>query len=118
MLLMGDADHFEAWTGVSDEQRDEFFAGLRAFSDAVAERGAVVAGEGLDQPKAARVVRPGPDRPVTDGPYAESTEHLGGFYVVDLPDMETVLELARLLPDTVPGTSSRVAVEVRPAVDG
>jgi hypothetical protein len=118
VLLVGAPDHFEAWAGVSEQQREEFFDGLKAFSAAVSERGSVVGGEGLDHPKTARTVQPGPDRVVTDGPYAETAEQLGGFYVVDLADIETAIELARLLPDRVPGTGSTIGVEVRPAVDG
>ena len=45
----------------------------------------------------------------TDGPYAETVEQVGGFYVVDLPSQELAVETARLLP--VP------SVEVRPILD-
>jgi hypothetical protein len=118
VLLLGAPGHFAAWEGATDEQREEFFERLQEFSAAVAERGSVVAGEGLDHPQSARTLNAGADRIVTDGPYAEFTEQLGGFYVVDLPDLDTAIELARLLPDRVPGTDSTIAIEVRPAVEG
>ena len=44
-----------------------------------------------------------------DGPFAETVEQIGGFYVVDLPDLETAVELAKLLPQ-------EHLVEVRPTV--
>ena len=44
---------------------------------------------------------------VTDGPYAETVEQLGGFYLVELPDLDAAVEAARLLP-------SAYTIEVRP----
>ena len=46
---------------------------------------------------------------MTDGPYAETKEQLGGFYVVDLPDLATAVEIAALLP-------REYTVEVRPTL--
>jgi len=46
---------------------------------------------------------------VTEGPYAEVAEQLGGFYLIDVDSMETALDLARLLPDGY-------TIEVRPAI--
>ena len=45
-------------------------------------------------PESARTVRPGPERPVTEGPFAETVEQLGGFWLVDLPDLESALGAA------------------------
>lgn len=41
----------------------------------------------------------GGERSVTDGPYAEVVEHLGGFYLMEAPDLQTLLELTEALPD-------------------
>jgi hypothetical protein len=46
---------------------------------------------------------------VTDGPFAETVEQIGGFYVIDLPDLETAVECAKLLP-------REHRVEVRPTL--
>ncbi|GGI08207.1 hypothetical protein GCM10007368_20010 [Isoptericola cucumis] len=108
-MLLTQPDHYERWDAMERTERDEFFAGLTRFADAVAERGSVVAGEGLAHHAQARTLGPGPDRTVTDGPFAEAAEQLGGFYLVDLPDLGTAVELARLLPD-------QITVELRPAV--
>lgn len=49
----------------------------------------------LSEPEAARVVRPSKHRVrMTDGPYAETKEHLGGFYIIDAPDLDTALDWA------------------------
>jgi hypothetical protein len=46
---------------------------------------------------------------VTEGPYAEVAEQLGGFYLIDVDSMETALDLVRVLPEAY-------TIEVRPAV--
>ena len=49
----------------------------------------------LDSPDAARVVRPTKGRVrMTDGPYAETKEHLGGFYIIDAKDLDAALDWA------------------------
>jgi hypothetical protein len=47
---------------------------------------------------------------VTEGPYAETVEQLGGFYLIDVPDLDTAVGLAALLPQ-------EYAVEVRPTLE-
>ena len=111
VLLMAETDHYEKWHRVGDTERAEVFAAFGAFSEAVAARGTIVAGEGLAAPSEAVTLRPGPDRVVTAGPYAETAEQVGGLWIVDLPDRETAIELARLLP-------ASWSIEIRPATDG
>jgi hypothetical protein len=110
LLLMAEADHFDKWERADDELRQRVYADFGAFDEAVRARGEVVGGEALDRPDAARRVGPGGDRPVTDGPFAETVEQLGGFYLIDVPDLDTATELAALLPQ-------EYVVEVRPVVD-
>ena len=110
LLLMAEADHFATWEGADDALRERVVADFQAFDAAVRARGEVVSGEALDHPTAARTVRPGDDRPVTDGPFAETVEQLGGFYLIDVPDLDTAVELAALLP-------REYAVEVRPTLE-
>jgi hypothetical protein len=107
LVLMTEVDHFERWNDASPDERTEMTDRLHVFTAAVRERGSMLAGEALRRPETARTLRPGDDRPVTEGPYAETAEQLGGFYLVDLPDLETAVATARLLP---PAWS----VEVRP----
>ncbi len=110
LVLMAEQDSWERWAALTDDQQQAVFERFSAFSAAVKARGEVLAGEALDRPEAARTIRPGADRSVTEGPFAETVEQLGGFWLVDLPDLPTALEAARLLPDTY-------SVEVRPVVD-
>ena len=110
LILMAEEDHFDRWEAADETRRERVYADFHAFSEAVGSRGSIVAGEALDRPATARSVRPGADRPVTDGPFAETVEQLGGFYLVDVPDLDTAVELAALLP-------REYTVEVRPTVE-
>ena len=60
----------------------------------------LVAGEALSDPRDATVMRTSSDGQValTDGPYAEAIEGMGGFYLVEAPDLDVVVELLRVLP--------------------
>jgi len=110
LVLMAEPDHFDTWEGADDALRERVYADFRAFSEAVRSRGSIVAGDALDRPSTARTVRPGSDRAVTDGPFAETVEQLGGFYLVDVPDLDVAVELAALLP-------REYTVEVRPTLE-
>jgi hypothetical protein len=107
LVLMAEPDHFDRWENGDDAYRERAFAHYRAFARAVRERGTIVLGDALERPSDARTVRDGGT--VTQGPYAETVEQLGGFYVIDVADHETAVELARLLPP-------EYAVEVRPTL--
>ena len=76
------------------------------------ERGAYVSGEALAGRDSAAVVRPGEKPIVTDGPFAETKEALGGFYVVEVADRSEALELAGRVP-----ASPGAAVEVLEIAD-
>lgn len=108
VVLLTEDDHFAKWDAADDDQRERDFACYRAFSAAVAQRGSIVAGEALTAPGTARTRRP--DGTVTDGPFAETVEQLGGFYVIDVPDLDSAVELAGLLP-------AAYTIEVRECLD-
>jgi hypothetical protein len=110
LLLMAEAEHFDKWEAADDAHRERVYADFQAFDEAVKARGSVVGGDALDRPTTARTVRPGDDRPVTDGPYAETVEQIGGFYLIDVPDLDTAVGLAGLLP-------REYTVEVRPTLE-
>ena len=107
VLLMAEESHFDRWDAADEATRERVVADFEAFDAAVAERGSVVRGESLSRPDTARTVRPGPDRPVTEGPFAETVEQIGGFYVIDVESIDEAVELATLLP-------REYTVEVRP----
>lgn len=66
---------------------------------------------GLQPPATARAIRRGldADHLTTDGPYIEAKEHIGGFWVLDLPDLDSALSWGRRA-----ATACRAPVEVRP----
>jgi len=70
-----------------------------------------VLGEALAGTQTAAVVRPGDPPLVTDGPFAETKEGLGGFYVVDCASRDEALELAAQVPQS-PGVAVEVLVVV------
>lgn len=99
----------------SDEQdfSPETMQGYDAFWAHVTERGVLRAGEALHPASAATTVRVRDDRTVTtDGPFAETKEILGGFYVVEVADLDEALGYAAMIPGAKTGS-----VEVRPIVD-
>jgi hypothetical protein len=110
LVLMAEEDTFDRWNALSDEEQQDVFDRFTAFTTAVKERGTVLAGEALDRPENARTVRPGAGRAVTEGPFAETVEQLGGFWLVDLPDLDAAVAAAGLLPESY-------SVEVRPVID-
>lgn len=111
LVLLADTDEGDqAWNDATEEVQAEFMAAHDAFSQAITERGRIVAGEALAGPRDATTLRHVEGKPTwTDGPYAEAVEHLGGFYLVDVPDLDTVMQAATLLPP--------YAIEIRPAID-
>jgi hypothetical protein len=82
--------------------------GHLAFSKMLRERDALRFGEALAPSTTAATVRPR-RRGVSDGPFAETKEQLGGLYVVECADRDEAVELARQIPDS-PG----LVIEVRP----
>ena len=110
LVLLASPAHFDTWDAADEEARERAFAAYRAFADGVRSRGSIVIGDALHRPEEARTVRPGADRPVTDGPFAETVEQLGGFYLIDVPDLDAAVELAALLP-------AEYSVEVRPTIE-
>jgi hypothetical protein len=94
-----------------DEQLRELYQTHIAVSAKMDAAGVKRSGGPLQPPGTATTVRTtdGTDRFVTDGPYAEAKEHLGGWYLVEAADLDEALDWARQLP-LPPG----LCVEVRP----
>jgi hypothetical protein len=83
-----------------------------AYIAALNESGVVVAGAGLEPPTTATTVRMNAgDRLVQDGPYADSKEQLGGYFVIDVDDLDAALDWAARSPAAENGS-----VEVRPVM--
>ena len=106
-LIHGDE---EADAAMTPEERRAIVGQHIAYSSMLRERGAYVLGEALAGTDTAAVVRPG--GLVTDGPFAETKEAVGGFYVVECASRDEAIELAGRVPDS-PGA----AVEVLPIAE-
>ena len=79
-------------------------------TDDVLDRSSWVFAGGLHDPDASTVLRPkGGEVLVTDGPYAEGTEHLGGFTIIDVADLDAAIEWGRRT-----ALASTLPIEVRP----
>lgn len=86
-----------------------------AYDKQVRDAGVFVSGESLADLVTATAVRVGRDGEpvVTDGPFAETREVLGGFYVIDVPDLDAALDWAARCP----GARGNGSVVVRPVAD-
>lgn len=99
-----------AWTSLSPEESERLFGEYVAFTDRIRESGEHVAGDPLQGLETATTVRVRDGKSATtDGPFAETKEVLGGYYIVDVPDLDRALELAAQIPDARTGS-----IEVRP----
>ncbi|WP_029288454.1 YciI family protein [Cellulomonas sp. HZM] len=88
----------------------ESFADTGAFNDQLVADGYFVFADGLAEVSTATVVDGHGEQPVlTDGPYLEAKEHLGGFWIVEVPDLDVALRLA-----AEGSKACRGKVEVRP----
>lgn len=98
----------ELWEQAAEEMRQQWFADHRAFDDYVEAHGRRLATAPLAGPDTATTIRHvGGQLQVTDGPFAETTEMIAGYYDVELPDLDQAIAAAALLPKAF-------TVEIRP----
>lgn len=91
----------------------EMMGGYFALSERMKADGVMLGGEGLKGVETATSLRVRGGKVETmDGPFAETKEHLGGFYLIDVPDLDVALKYAAMIPTAAYGT-----VEVRPVMD-
>jgi hypothetical protein len=96
----------------SEEEQQAMAQAYGAVTQEMQEKGVMVAGEGLYPTQTATTVRVrDSEREVTDGPFAETKEQLGGFYVLDCKDLDEAIEWASKIPTVKSG-----CVEVRPVI--
>jgi hypothetical protein len=97
-------------TAMAEAEMQEVFAAVEAFNEEVRQAGAWVFAGGLQPPTSATTVRlSGSDTLLTDGPWAETKEFLGGFWVIEAADLDEALAWARK-----GAVACRGDVEVRP----
>jgi len=111
MLLLNEPDT-EFSRRDDPDQAGAYWGGWNAFIGAMAQAGVIVKGDGLQGPQTATTVRiRDGKRVVQDGPFADAKEQLGGYFVIEVPDLDTALEWAARAP-----SASSAAVEVRPVM--
>ncbi len=98
--------------GAEDQYDGDLMADYYAFSTAATKAGVNVAGEALMPVSSASSVRVRNGKTtITDGPFAETKEYLGGFYLLECKDLDEALEWAAKIPTATHGT-----IEVRPVM--
>jgi hypothetical protein len=99
---------------LTEEERNEIGEAHGAFMEAIKKSGEMITTLALADPSQTAVVRVRGDQAVvTDGPFVEAKEYLGGFYLVDCENKERAIELAAMIPDT---RIEGLGVEVRPVM--
>ena len=110
LSVFGPADPTEFGAYPSREEMLEAFAATGAFNDMLKRDGHFVFADGLEPATTATTVDGQGERPAfTDGPYLETKEHLGGFWIIEAADLDVALALAAQGSKACRGT-----VEVRP----
>lgn len=109
IVIVGDADRW--WTTMSAEERKQGYAEYGRFSEELVNRGhKITGGAELHARSEAKRIEPG-TQTVTDGPFAESAEQVGGFFTVETDDLDDVMECCKII------TAIGEGVEVRRVVD-
>ena len=104
----------ESWEKLSLEERQQLYWGQKQVADELTAKGQYLAGAPLHPPSTATSVRVREGkRLLTDGPFAETREHLGGYMLIDVPDLDEAIAFAGRSPLTRVG-----AIEVRPVREG
>jgi hypothetical protein len=99
--------------GMSQERRDQHYRDYADFTDEVRRDGHLVSCNRLLPPETATTVRVRDGRvTTTDGPFAETKEHLGGYYILEAEDLDEAIRLAAKIPGCWHG-----CVEIRPIAD-
>jgi hypothetical protein len=107
LLIYSDETH---WEKMTEAGRAEVLGRFGALTEDLKRRGQYVLGEPLDATTTASTVRLREGRTlVSDGPFAETKEQLGGFYVVEVEDLDAALAIAGRIPSADVGS-----IEVRP----
>jgi hypothetical protein len=110
LLIVGDESQYADW---SEEDRAAEMGRWDEYTRALVDAGALVSGEGLQSSTTATTLRVDRgERLLTDGPFAESKEQIGGFYVIDCKDLDEAIDWAAKLP-----SAERAVTEIRPVMD-
>jgi hypothetical protein len=101
------------WADATPEDGQRMMAAYGALGEEMKAAGVILGGEGLQPSSTATTVKVRDGETITtDGPFAETREQLGGYYLVDCKDLDEAIGWAAKIPDAQRGT-----VEVRPVMD-
>ena len=102
-----------AWNKVSEYERGQIYGEYRQLREDLISKGQYLDGSQLQPTAAATSIRVRDEKQlVTDGPFAETREQLGGFFLVEAKDLDEAISLAARIPSARMGT-----IEVRPLVE-
>jgi hypothetical protein len=109
LLIYGDES---SWGSRSEEDRGQVIEAYGAFTQELQQAGAMVAGDALQPTQTATTVRVKEGETLmTDGPFAETKEQLGGYYLIEADSLDEAIEWAAKVPAAREGS-----VEVRPVM--
>jgi hypothetical protein len=111
-VLLAGFGELPSWDELTGEEQAAAMAEHGAFDEACAARPGldILGGASLGDGSVATTLRTrGGEMTITDGPFAEAAEQIGGFYLLDAPDLDTVIELCRILP--------AYDIDIRPVLD-
>jgi hypothetical protein len=102
------------WPALTKDEQMHWLGAYRAYMEAMSKAGVLKDSRGLESSSAATTVRVADGKTqVLDGPYADSKEQLGGFHIIEVPDLDAAISWAARSPTALHGV-----VEVRPVREG
>jgi hypothetical protein len=111
MLLIYENEN--AWAGMSEAEQGKAYGEYMAFTDDIKAKGQYISGAPLQPVTTATTVRVKDGKAIsTDGPFAETREQLGGYYLVEAKDLDEAIGLATRIPAARMGS-----IEVRPVME-
>lgn len=115
VMILGDADRW--WSTMSMQERKDGYAEYERFGEECERRGhKITGGAELHESAQTRTVHPGGEQ-VTEGPFAETAEQVGGFYLIETDDVDDLVECCKIIAALGDGLEIRPTVqqEERPA---
>ena len=110
LIILGDESQFAS---LSDEERAANGARWADYTKELVDSGTFVSGDGLQSVTTATTLHvENGERVLTDGPFAETKEQIGGFYVIECKDLDEAIDWAAKLPHAEHGTT-----EIRPVME-
>jgi len=114
ILIYETAADFAARNDPDPDRREAYWSAWPPYAQALREAGVFAGGAGLEPPDTATTLRfHGDQHHVQDGPFADTKEQLGGFFIVDVPDLDAALVWAARVPHS-PGRICEVRPNLKP----